>query len=957
MKINIIKELKKYGQSLWLDNIRRALITSGELKELINEGLTGVTSNPTIFEKAIAGSRDYDKQMLLLITEGKGVTETLNALTIKDIQMAADLFLPVFEETDGQDGFVSIEVNPALAYKTDETIRAVKEIHQRVKRNNVMIKVPATPEGVRAIEELTAEGFSINVTLIFSVERYEEVAKAYIAGLKRRIKKGLSLGPVQSVASVFVSRIDTVVDKLLEGRIHASKDAEEEEELKSLLGKVALSNAKLIYQRFKAFFEGQEFLELQKHGAHPQRPLWASTGTKNSNYTDLLYVVELIGPDTVNTVPPATLIAFRDHGRVRPSLEEDLEGARKTIEKIGELGINLKRVMHELQEQGVHAFVKSFTKLTACISAKRVVILSGNEERFLASLGRYEEPINRAIQSLDQNHFSERLWAMDATLWKTDPEIQKKIKNRLGWLTVTGAMTDQAGEIMEFARLVRDAGFTHVVLLGMGGSSLCPEVFRMSFGVAKGYPDLIVLDTTDPVTILNVEKSIDLTKTLFIVASKSGTTIEVESLYCYFYEKLKAIKLDLTGDHFIAITDPWTPLEGLARTENFRRIFLASQDIGGRYSALSYFGLVPAALIGIDLNAFLDRAEEMVYASASCIPAEENPGIRLGAILGELGTEGRDKVTMICSSKIGSFGYWLEQLIAESTGKEGKGLVPVVGEKIGEPEVYGDDRLFIYLKTDSSPDKDLDRKVMELQSAGHPVVTIRLRDTFDLAKEFFRWEIATSAAGSILGINPFDEPNVSESKENTRKILEEFQATGKLPLRREILEEEGIRLYGDPRTVPDGSIKMTFETFLNQARPNDYLALMAYIEPSRAHEALLQKLRHCIRDRYCIATSLGYGPRFLHSTGQLHKGGAGNGLFLQITADDQEDIQIPGETYTFGSLKSAQALGDFYSLTGRGLRVLQIRLGSHVEKDLKKLIQLIGISQKKIGGDLWNSDS
>ncbi len=944
MKNNIIKELKKLGQSIWLDNIRRTLISSGELKGLIEEGLMGVTSNPTIFEKAIAGSKDYDEQMQLLIAQGKETSEILDELSIKDIQMAADLFLPVFEETDGRDGFVSLEVNPTLAYKTIETIRAVKDIHQRVSRNNVMIKVPATPEGVGAIEELTADGFSINVTLIFSVERYEAVAKAYITGLKRRIKKGLPLGPVRSVASVFVSRIDTVVDKLLEGRIQASKDAEEEEALKVLLGKVAISNAKLVYQRFKALFEGQEFLELQKHGAHPQRPLWASTGTKNPNYPDLLYVEELIGPDTVNTVPPATLIAFRDHGKIRPSLEEDLEGARKTIEKIGELGINLKRVMHELQEQGVHAFAESFMKLTACISAKRGVILSGSEERFLASLGRYEEPINRAFQSLGQNRFSERLWVRDATLWKTDPEIQKKIKDRLGWLTVTGAMAEQADEIMEFGRSVRDAGFTHVVLLGMGGSSLCPEVFRTTFGVAKEYPDLIVLDTTDPATILNVEKRLDLSKTLFIVASKSGTTIEVESLYRYFHEKLKAIKRDSTGEHFIAITDPGTPLDRLAKIEGFRRLFLNPPDIGGRYSALSWFGLVPAALIGMDIKLFLERAEEMVQATVSCIPPEDNPGIKLGTILGLLGSGGRDKITLIIAPAIRSFGLWLEQLIAESTGKEGKGLVPVEGEKIGEPEVYGDDRLFIYLKANSSPDKALDRKVMELQAAGHPLVTIRLRDSFDLAKEFFRWEIATSVAGAIMGINPFDEPNVSESKENTRKILEEVHATGQMPLQREILEEEGIRLYGDPRTVPDGSIKKTFETFLNQVRSNDYLVLMAYIEPSRAHEALLQKLRHWIRDRYCIATTLGYGPRFLHSTGQLHKGGAGSGLFLQITADDQEDIRIPGETYTFGNLKRAQALGDFYSLTSRGFRVLQIHLGRHIEKDLEDLIQLIGIS-------------
>ncbi|MEK7306973.1 MAG: hypothetical protein AAB014_04985, partial [Nitrospirota bacterium] len=432
--------------------------------------------------------------------------------------------------------------------------------------------------------------------------------------------------------------------------------------------------------------------------------------------------------------------------------------------------------------------------------------------------------------------------------------------------------------------------------------------------------------------------------TLFIVASKSGTTIEVESLYCYFYEKLKAMKRDSIGEHFIAITDPGTPLEGLAKRERFRRLFINPPDIGGRYSALSWFGLIPAALIGMDIKLFLERAEEMVQATVSCIPPGDNPGIKLGAILGLMGSEGRDKVTLIIAPAIRSFGLWVEQLIAESTGKEGKGLVPIVDEDIGIPALYRDDRIFIYLSAGSSQDRTLDRKVQALEQAGHPIVQIQLRDPMDLAGEFFCWELATAAAGLILGINPFDEPNVSESKENTRKILDEFQATGQMPLQREIIEEEGIRLYSDPKTLQDGSVKKTFEVYLDQARPNDYLALMAYIEPSRANEVLLQKLRHWIRDRYCIATTLGYGPRFLHSTGQLHKGGAGNGLFLQITADDQEDIQIPGETYTFGNLKSAQAMGDFYSLTSRGLRVLKIHLGCHIEKDLKSLIQLIGIS-------------
>lgn len=550
---------------------------------------------------------------------------------------------------------------------------------------------------------------------------------------------------------------------------------------------------------------------------------------------------------------------------------------------------------------------------------------SRKQDSFIASLGRYQPQVEKRLRSLDQEGFSEKLWTGDAALWKADPEVQKKIKNRLGWLTVTKTMAGQIGEWEEFAWSVKEAGFTDVVLLGMGGSSLCPEVCRMTFGVADGYPDLKVLDSTDPTTVLHVEKDLDLRKTLFIVASKSGTTIEVQSLYRYFSEKVRAIEKDSIGKYFIAITDPGTPLESLAREQGFRRIFLNPSDIGGRYSALSYFGLVPAALIGIDLAAFINRAEQMIQQCGPGTPAEENPGIRLGVILGELGKAGRDKVTLITSPPIRSFGIWVEQLVAESTGKEGKGLVPIEGEAIGWPEVYGEDRLFIYLSTASSTDQKLNKAAQALERSGHPVVKILLRDSLDLAGEFFRWEIATAVAGAILGVNPFDEPNVTESKENTQKVLEEVRKIGKILLKQQILEEEGKVLW----------------EFLNQSSPPDYVALMAYLERSDVNERLLQEIRLAIRDHFRVATTLGYGPRFLHSTGQLHKGGPPNGLFLQITVEDREDIPIPGEKYTFSILKKAQALGDFYSLTNKGLRALQIHLGQDVEKDLKMLLQSI----------------
>jgi len=556
---------------------------------------------------------------------------------------------------------------------------------------------------------------------------------------------------------------------------------------------------------------------------------------------------------------------------------------------------------------------------------------------YKAILGHYEGQVKKTLQSLDQQGFAKKLWAKDPSLWTKDPATQEKVRNRLGWLTVTETLADKTGDLVVFARSIKDAGFTHGVLLGMGGSSLCPEVCREIYGVAQDDLDLRVLDSTDPATIVGIESSLDFKKTLFIVASKSGTTHEVQALYRYFFEKMKAVEPTETGKHFVAITDPGTPLERLAREQNFRRIFLNPSDIGGRYSALSYFGLVPAALIGMDLQGFLDRADGMVQDCASHIPISENPGIYLGAVLGELGKAGRDKVTLIASPSIQSFGVWLEQLLAESTGKEGRGLIPVVGETVGPPSVYGNDRLFIYLRIGPHPDPALDPAVEALQRAGHPVLSIFLQDPLDVGREFFRWELATAVACAILRVNPFDEPNVTESKENTHRVLQAFYPTGRLDLPTPILEAEGVCLYGN---VAPGNVlpKDTLWAFLNQSRARDYITLMAYLERSQGHETLLQKIRLLIRDHFHLATTLGYGPRFLHSTGQLHKGGPPKGLFLQITSEDTQDLPIPDEQYTFGILKKAQALGDYHSLTRKGLRALHLHLSRHAGRDLKTVL-------------------
>ncbi len=542
------------------------------------------------------------------------------------------------------------------------------------------------------------------------------------------------------------------------------------------------------------------------------------------------------------------------------------------------------------------------------------------------SIGKAEEAVNAVLQKFGREKMAERFWNRDPSLWKSDLGIQRKMTARLGWLTITGFMRTQLAALREFGTTIKKEGFKDVVLLGMGGSSLCPEVCRNTFGVSPGHPEFRVLDSTDPATLLHLEEKLDLRKTLFIVASKSGSTIESESLFLYFSKKIEALETSSPGDHWIAITDPGSPLEKLASEKLFRKIFLSPPDVGGRYSALSFFGWVPAALMGMDLDLFLLRAEEMIQRCGAEYSAEENPGAILGAVLSELAISGKDKVTFILPPPIKSFGVWVEQLLAESTGKEGKGLIPIEGEEPGQPDQYGSDRLFIHYKLRSHPDTALDRSVETLKKAGQPVFEIFLRDPYDLAGEFFRWEMATAVAGIRLEINPFDEPNVAESKENTRRILEIYRTSGHLP---------------ETKIHPDPFFAKNLGVFLKQVKPSSYVALLAYLERSPCTENLLQKMRVSIRDKFRAATTLGYGPRFLHSTGQLHKGGPKSGIFFQITANDPDDVPIPERNYGFSILKRAQSLGDLDSLKKKGLPVLQIQLGQSPEEGLAHLIQLI----------------
>ncbi len=900
--MNPLRTLQQHGQSIWLDYIRRSLITGGELHRLMDEdGISGVTVNPTIFQKAVEGSGDYDDALRRqLDTEMHLDARALyERLIVEDVRLAADLFRPIYDRTEGLDGFVSLEVSPYLADDTAGTIAEARRFWAVVNRPNLMIKVPATPAGIPAIEVLTAEGINVNVTLMFSLSHYEAVAHAYIHGLGRHPDpRG-----VVSVASFFVSRVDTVVDRTLEtiGTPEAL----------ALRGKAAIANTKAAYRRFREIFYGEPFAELRARGGRVQRPLWASTGTKNPAYSDVLYVEELIGPDTVNTVPPAALNAFHDHGRVRASLEEGLDVAADTLRRLTALDSDLDAVGQQLQVEGIAAFVTSYDHLLATLDAKREALLEQQLDRQHVHAGGHQPAIDQRLRAWQSQRYACRLWEKDPTLWSAAP--MPELTDRLGWLTLPEVMHERVDDLAGFTQQVLADGIRHIVLLGMGGSSLAPEVLARTCGSAPGHPELIVLDSTHPDAVRAVEGGRDLRRTLFLVSSKSGTTIEPLSLFHYFWHRLSSLT-DEPGAHFAAITDPQTPLLRLAREQPFRHIFTAPPDLGGRYSALSVFGLVPASLLGLDVHRILDRAQTMAEACAFCVAALENPGLVLGAALGELGLAGRDKVTLVASPSVAAFPAWVEQLIAESTGKDGKGLVPVVDEPVGLPTAYDPDRVFLYLRLSDDAATTLDHEVAALEAAGHPTIRVRLAEKADLGQEFFRWEVAVAAAGSVLGIHPFNQPDVELAKDLARKAMggggtgQEFDA-------------EAVRI--EPRQM----LARAISAWLSWARPGDYVAVQAYLAPTADTESALQHVRLALRDRLHLATTVGYGPRFLHSTGQLHKGGPNTGLFLQLVDEPAGDLPVPGTDYTFGTLLRAQALGDYRALQQRGRRVLRVMLG------------------------------
>jgi transaldolase/glucose-6-phosphate isomerase len=886
-----IKKLTALGQSLWYDNIQRKLLETGELKAMIERGdIRGVTSNPTIFQNAIAKTNDYDSALLPLAWAGWDAEKIFWQLAIEDIQQACDLFRPLYDETKGGDGFVSLEVSPYLANDTEGTIKQAKELWDRVNRPNLMVKIPATKEGIPAIRASIAAGINVNVTLIFALDRYAAVMDAYLAGLEDRIAENLPIQQIASVASFFVSRVDTKIDPRLPADSH-------------LLGKAAIANAKFAYDAFESIFTSPRFATLKaRFRARVQRPLWASTGTKNPKYSDTLYVDTLIGPDTVNTVPPATLDAFRDHGNAQMTITQGLEEAQTHFAELKALGISMSTVTKELEDEGVKSFADAFKTLLDAIEERR--------KSALASISPLADSVAERLSQLEMDSVPARIWQHDPTLWTDDPAGQAEIKIRLGWLDSINDARKRLEGYTSFAKQVHDEGIDRVLVIGMGGSSLTAEVLSSLLAAAniEAKLSLAILDSTDHQQVKLAFENYPPEKSLYIVASKSGGTAELMAAFDYAWKLSNG-----NGSRFIAITDEGTSLVTLAKERGFRKVFNPDPNVGGRFSALTDFGLVSAALLGMDIEKLLASAEEISSVSKSTY----SPGFALGALLGESALAGRDKLTILADAPVSALAGWVEQVIAESSGKNQKGILPVALEPLGAPEIYGDDRLFVYLRNNG----ELDASVAALKTAGFPVVELPVTNPYDAGAEFFRWEIAVSVACHILGINTFDQPDVQDSKLRTIAKIKDYQSTGKL---------------AEIDLVDGKDAKAALQKFLADAKAGNFVTINAYVPRNNEMIDVIQKLRVALREQTGCPVSAGFGPRFQHSTGQFHKGGPNKGFFIQVVYDAENDFEIPTQGLTFGTLIRAQALGDYEALLAAGRKAIRIRLSK--PSDLAQLI-------------------
>lgn len=899
MAVDPQRLFSEHHQSLWLDGLRRALVASGELTRLVELGIRGVVGATEHLDAALAGAGDYDDDLRRLVSESRGVQEILEELVVADARGAADALRPVYDDSAETDGWVAVDLPMAPADDVSQLVAEGIRLFRAIGRDNVLLRVPATPEGAEALSELIERGIPTGAHLIFGPAQHQRIAAAYRAGLERRAGRGDALAGVASLACIEVGAVDAAVARRLRERSQQAPGSESD--LAAGSG-VSLARRVLADRREHA---------AALSGAKPQRIAWSSTSATDARAQDTRWMDALVAADTISIVSQHTLNAFRDHGSLDTPL--DVSDADVGLTRLTQLGIDLDALAEELLDQAVAARAAATQRLSRMIEARREALLEQAPERQRLSLGSESQAVVAALDALAERKAAERLWTSAAELFGRNVEAAA-IKSRLGWLRVPQMMRAHTADLESFARTSYRAGFRKALVLGMGGSSLAAQVIADTFGATPGFLELRTLDSTHPDAVRGAEAWADPETTLFVVASKSGTTLEALAFEAYFFSRARERFGDRAGQRFVAITDPETPLADRARENAYLRTFLNPTDVGGRYSALSFFGLLPAALAGADVRALVEDAQRMAAGCAPFVPPEDNPGVRLGAFVGALAAAGRDKLTLLASPRAAPLAAWVEQLLAESTGKLGRGVIPVCGEPVGGPDAYGKDRAFAYLRFGPRQSTDLDKDVEALIGAGFPVARIGMLAEHDLGGEFFRWAVATAIAASVLEVNPFDEPNVIESKQITAQLL-----TDAAPASDSVAP-------GDPKIA----------NLVRRTEPGDYVALSSFFAPSVERDRVFSGVRAALRDRLGIATTHGWGPRYLHSTGQLHKGGPPSGVFLILTAD-AEELPIPGERYGFGALCRAQALGDALALRRRSRRVIHVHLGADVDAGLTAL--------------------
>lgn len=910
----------------WLNYLRRSFIDSGEMSQMIDDGICGLTVNLLILAQAITCSADYDRALERLIAEGVQFDDLPRCLLNDDIQHAATILNPVYEESQRLDGYISLPIDPALAHDIVGTVAAVRHLLADINYPNVMVEIPATQAGMVAIKELTRDGVCTNATLIFTVETYEAVARAYVEGLVDYIDShSVWRRWPTAVATIAVGPLDGLVDRWLM-----------QQHLTDWQGEAGVALARLVYESYRSLVGGVDWQKLAKKGGLPQRPLWADLVPRNFQLPTDYYLNALAAPGTVSSLEPVLWNALRDSSRSLQSLVQGSQEARTHLQTLAQLGFDLSAAERQLQAEGLARLGQAFQRVRHSVRQKREQ-LEDNWQRMTWHLGDGETAVTQHLTQLGNNRIMCRIWNHDHTVWQTS---SAQIGRQLGWLHLLPVMRDHIKRLQAMTRTLVDEGYTHALLLGMGGSGLAPQLFANTFTQAAlpprpGLPPppqlhLHVLSNADPVTILEQAKRIDPARTLFVVVSKSGRTVETIAAFNYFYNRVQvAVGERVAGHHFVAVTDPDSPLAILARDLKFRDTFYNPLHVSGRYSALTFTGMVPAALAGVNLETLLNRAQGMACNAQSCNgPLEgDNVAAQLGTALGTLAQSGRDKLTFITSPVLAGFADWAEQLLAESLGKDGHGIVPVVGEPLGEPAVYGRDRAFIHLRLDG--DDGQDTAVQQLIDAGFPVIVLHWRDLQDVGGQFFLWQMATAVAAHHLGVNPFSQPQLDAHKLEIQQIVDDARQNGEI-----FVPDDGLTASG----------KAALRKFLAQAKPGDYVAIQAFTPRTSTIDHTLRLLRTAIRDQTGLATMVGYGPRCLHTTGQMLLGDRGNGLVIQLLANVVLDVLIPDKVgdkaagLTFGTLKELQALTMARVLRDSRRRVLRCHLGADAAAGLQGLV-------------------